>query len=434
MIFFPATEASSFYDENYRGAPVPEPAGNEYYLSPHGDDTNGKGTKDHPWHSLNKAWQVVHPGDVVYLKGGKYLYKTRQSLYRKNGKPGSLITVMAIQGEHPVISPHPDYKDTRGIDIHGNYLHFKGLEITGFVQKSATALYYGIVAENSSHLIFDQLKVHDNGFGLSIGSDSGDNLIVNSDFYRNADPLSSFGNNKPWEGADGITIRSSDSSRTNTIRGCRMWWNSDDGVDLFENQGTIVIENCWSFWNGYQPGTYKPAGDGDGFKLGITATDQSNHVRRLLRFNLSFENRARGFDQNNARCITLLYNNSSYNNAHHGKAARSFDFWNGKAATVAKNNMDYHPSMSAIFNDEAIVSHNTFLKDGSDNASFMVTRDDFLSTDSKGVDGPRHKDGSLPDLKFLKLRKGSDLIDTGTDIGLPYKGKAPDLGAYESDY
>lgn len=439
MIFYPAGGTSSFIDKNYRethlhSASLIVAAVNEYYLSPNGNDVSGKGTQKSPWHSLNRAWREVTPGDIIYLEGGTYLYKTRQSLYRKNGKPGSLITIKALPGEHPIIAPHPDFSDTRGIDIHGDYLHFKGLEITGFVQRSANALYYGIVAENSSHLIFDQIKVHDNGFGLSIGSNSGDNLIVNSDFYRNADPLSSFGNNKPWGGADGITIRSSDSSRTNTIRGCRMWWNSDDGVDLFENQGTIVIEHCWSFWNGYQPGTYAPAGDGDGYKLGITATDQSNHVRRLLRYNLSFENRARGFDQNNARCITLLYNNTSYHNANRGKAARSFDFWNGEAATIAKNNIDYHPSMPVAFNDQAIVSHNTFQKDGSDNTRYSLTREDFQSIDPKGVDGPRQKDGSLPDLKFLKLKKGSDLIDTGTDIGLPYKGKAPDLGAYESDY
>jgi hypothetical protein len=439
MILYPAIEVSSFSDENNKssidqGASLILHAVHEYYLSPHGDDISGKGTANSPWHSLNRAWQEVKPGDIIYMKGGTYLYKTRQSLHHKDGKIGNHITVMALKGEHPVLSPHPDFNDTRGIDIQGDYLHFKGLEITGFIQKSAKALYYGIVAENSSHNIFEQLKVHDNGFGLSIGSNSGDNLILNSDFYRNADPLTSFGRNKPWGGADGITIRTSDSSRTNTIRGCRMWWNSDDGVDLFENQGTIVIEHCWSFWNGYQPGTFEPAGDGDGYKLGITATDQSDHERRLLRFNLSFENRARGFDQNNAKCITLLYNNTSYNNANRGKAARSFDFWNGNAATMAKNNIDFHPSMSAIFNDEAIVTYNTFQKDGSDNTSYSVTRDDFLSIDSKGVDGPRHKDGSLPDLKFLKLKKGSDLIDTGTDIGLPYKGKAPDLGAFESDY
>ena len=49
-----------------------------------------------------------------------------------------------------------------------------------------------------------------------------------------------------------------------------------------------------------------------------------------------------------------------------------------------------------------------------------------------GVDGPRLADGSLPDLDFLKLSPDSDLIDAGVNVGLPYNGSAPDLGAFES--
>jgi len=90
--------------------------------------------------------------------------------------------------------------------------------------------------------------------------------------------------------------------------------------------------------------------------------------------------------------------------------------------------------MSALFNEQAIVTYNTFLKDGSNNKSFTVGTDDFMSLDNKGVIGPRQKDGSLPNLKFLKLAKGSDLIDKGTDVGMPYNGMAPDIGAYESAY
>ena len=38
----------------------------------------------------------------------------------------------------------------------------------------------------------------------------------------------------------------------------------------------------------------------------------------------------------------------------------------------------------------------------------------------------------MPDLNFLKLTSGSDLINTGTNIGLPFVGNAPDLGFFES--
>jgi hypothetical protein len=37
----------------------------------------------------------------------------------------------------------------------------------------------------------------------------------------------------------------------------------------------------------------------------------------------------------------------------------------------------------------------------------------------------------LPDLSFLKLVSASALIDAGSDIGLPFNGIAPDIGAYE---
>ena len=45
--------------------------------------------------------------------------------------------------------------------------------------------------------------------------------------------------------------------------------------------------------------------------------------------------------------------------------------------------------------------------------------------------GPRQADGSMPAVDFLKLKAGSPLIDKGTNVGLPFAGAAPDLGAYE---
>ena len=62
---------------------------------------------------------------------------------------------------------------------------------------------------------------------------------------------------------------------------------------------------------------------------------------------------------------------------------------------------------------------------------FIVTPDDFSSLDTTGITGPRKADGSLPDVKFVHLVRGSDLIDAGTNLGIPYTGKAPDLGAFE---
>jgi hypothetical protein len=59
-----------------------------------------------------------------------------------------------------------------------------------------------------------------------------------------------------------------------------------------------------------------------------------------------------------------------------------------------------------------------------------VDDSDFASVSSADVTGPRQADGSLPELDFLHLAAGSDLIDAGTDVGLPCSGPC-DLGAFE---
>jgi hypothetical protein len=65
------------------------------------------------------------------------------------------------------------------------------------------------------------------------------------------------------------------------------------------------------------------------------------------------------------------------------------------------------------------------------NGGFSVSPDDFISLDTTGVSTPRQAGGSLPDIPFARLAPGSDLIDAGVDVGLPYLGIKPDLGCFE---
>ena len=62
-----------------------------------------------------------------------------------------------------------------------------------------------------------------------------------------------------------------------------------------------------------------------------------------------------------------------------------------------------------------------------------ITASDFVSLDETLLTVPRQADGSLPNTNFLKLAPSSKLINAGTDIGFPFKGKAPDLGCFEFD-
>ncbi len=66
------------------------------------------------------------------------------------------------------------------------------------------------------------------------------------------------------------------------------------------------------------------------------------------------------------------------------------------------------------------------------NLPVTITTDDFLSLDEAELIKPRQANGDLPDVPFLRLAPGSSAIDRGVDLGRPFKGASPDLGAFEA--
>jgi hypothetical protein len=175
--------------------------------------------------------------------------------------------------------------------------------------------------------------------------------------------------------------------------------------------------------NGYLKNGSPSTGNGNGYKMGGSDARDLMH-NFVLRQCLAFDNRVKGFDQNNNRGSMTLYNCTAYRNGRNYAIADTLAFSRGKLLTV-KNALalgDYGSLHSA-----AVQETNSWL------APFPpVTPADFLSVDTAGVRGPRKADGSLPDVAFLHLAPGSPMIDSGTDLGIPFNGSAPDLGAFES--
>jgi hypothetical protein len=66
------------------------------------------------------------------------------------------------------------------------------------------------------------------------------------------------------------------------------------------------------------------------------------------------------------------------------------------------------------------------------NLGVTLSDGQFQSVSTSGWDAPRQSDGSLPVLPALRPTADSTLIDKGVDVGLPYQGRAPDLGAFET--
>jgi len=136
---------------------------------------------------------------------------------------------------------------------------------------------------------------------------------------------------------------------------------------------------------------------------------------------VAFDNKVKGFDQNNNLGGVTIYNCTSWRN-------KSYNYSFPKVPTtgkhILKNNIGFGGSNS-ISSTGAEQEKNSW-------NGFTVTESDFINLDTVLAKAPRNADSSLPSIDFLKLVSTSTLIDAGIDVGLKYNGLAPDLGAFET--
>lgn len=410
-----------------------------YYVATNGDDTS-PGTLDKPFKSWSKAWSVVVAGDLVYVRGGVYYPDPNKYcsiiLAGKNGEPGKYIRFFAYPGETPVLdcSNISYVGELRGVKFKGDYCYFKGLEIRGIPQFQSPLtgkgfFCVGFSAYDCNNNVFENLNIHNNGCsGFMLTGNSNNNLLLNSDFHHNYDPYTYSSDEKPYPGgnADGVGMGSIPKDCSNIVSGCRFWWNSDDGIDLYGCEGVVIIKNCWSFWNGYQPGSYISAGDGVGFKLGKTVEPNDNTPKRIITNCIAYANRTTGFSQNSGSAMMVLYNNTAYKN-------HKFGYWfqDYPLKHIIKNNISYSNNNGVY--PECYISKESDQTNNSWNG-FIITDADFVSVDSLGIDGKRIVGNILPNINFLKLAQTSGLIARGVNVGLPFSGETPDIGAWQSTY
>jgi hypothetical protein len=277
--------------------------------------------------------------------------------------------------------------------------------------------------------IFELLDIHHiEGAGLFIHTTRGGHLILNSDSHDNYDSRSHQGNG---QNADGFGVHYQQSGAVTVFRGCRAWWNSDDGWDFISQEVPVIVEHSWAMGSGYiNSGTARsPQGNGAGFKIGSSKTG----IRHVVRNNLAWGNRSQGFYANHSAGGNDWFNNTAYNNGvQYDLLASSWDangnrtdgvILTGDKVHRMRNNIGYPNNNRNMQGVQS--SFNTW------DLGLTPASNDFESLSDAGFMGPRNADGSLPNLNFLKLRAGSRMIDRGTDVGLPYSGTAPDLGAYE---
>ncbi len=352
----------------------------------------------------------------------------------KSGTKDKRINYWAYKDEKPIF----DFSAVKPLGLRidafytsGSWIHFKGLEVIG-VQVTIKEHTQSICFENDgSHNIYEQLSMHD---GQAIGIYSvrgGDNLFLNCDAYRNHDFLSEDGKGG---NVDGFGCHPPEGATGNVFRGCRAWFNSDDGYDCIGAREPVVFENCWALYSGYST-EFKSLGDGNGFKAGGYGTTTANKLpnpipRHTVRFCLAVRNKASGFYSNHHVGGSDWFNNTAYRNGTNfnmlSRLADNRTDVDGYGHKL-RNNLSYKSKvdLSKFDKVKSDAAHNSF------DLELKLTDNEFLSVDETELIQPRQANGDLPIIKFLHPAEGSQLVGKGVDIGLPFRGKAPTIGAFE---
>jgi len=362
-----------------------------YYVSTDGNDLD-PGTQQQPFKTINMAVKNIQAGDTIYIRGGNFRLSSTL-LLNTSGLPLNPTNLWAYQDEIPVLDASAV---SNGIEINGDFWHLNGIAVSKAGNKG--------IQINGSNNIIERILTYENiDGGLKIDTGAAHNLILNCDSYMNYD--------KPGGGnADGFAAKHG-IGKGNVFKGCRAWNNSDDGFDLMEASNAVILEKCWAWGNGqniWSDPNFE--GNGVGYKLG--AESGAHQVIRCL----AWKNSSSGFNvQENTSGITL-YNNSAWDNHVNY-------FFDDSNPHKLRNNLSYIGKI--IMWPEIDDTNNSW------NIKCKITQDDFLSLDDSNMNTARESNGSLPESKFLNLSPGSDLIDSGIDMGIKYNGDAPDLGGIE---
>lgn len=299
----------------------------DWYVSPNGSDSNSGRSKDKPFKTLLKVAQKVKPGDVVFLRGGtykgrgqSYIQWTNQA-FTRDGKKGSPITIMSYPGERAVIDgsdiSHKKYKSVSSpilLPIKGDHYIIQDLTLKN---GAGRALFV-----SADHTVIKNVKSYNN---------HSDGIYVKGSYNRleNVESYNNYSRQNGGDSADGIKMT---SGKGNVIKNCRVYNNSDDGVDIWNSKQTRV-ENCTSSNNGRGK-----SGNGRGFKLGAKGSNNTGNV--------IVDNEAKGnivnFSTNNSTGLELR-NNVSRN-------ARSVGFVIKKGNKACNNKSYGDPKNYAKYN------------------------------------------------------------------------------------
>lgn len=307
----------------------PPPAGNgsepvegALIVSRDGDD-DGAGTLESPWRTLAHATTQATPGDTIYLRGGYYDVVGTDTYL--TGYPGTSLVFSGTEANPITVRSYPSewaIIDGANGSLHPRYLNDEKAE-------GGDAFLLRFVGEWVNWADLEFRNSHGYGFGVTSRNCSYKNIVHQRNnqhaFYSQSrycvfeDNISVDNYNLPSGGNAGngfvnVTGSQIGNQWTGEVAGDCEWRrnisvaNSDDGITAANTKNNLFEHNV-TMLNGRGP-----SGDGNGYKMGLASTTETNNV---FRFNIAYNNRANGFDTNTSQGV-LAHNNTAFRDAAAG--------------------------------------------------------------------------------------------------------------------
>ncbi|MGY3519214.1 sigma-70 family RNA polymerase sigma factor [Micromonospora sp. PTRAS2] len=366
-------------------APVTGVTVADIFVAPDGDDA-ADGSRQRPFATLNRAVEVVRPGQTIALRGGVHRL-TRPVEIDTDGTRAQQIVLSGYSGEHAILDAAGVPSGKQAVTQRTSFWTVQDLEVRGSRSHAWTC-------NSCRFTTFRRLSVHDNhrsGLTLRDPGTTG-NQVLDSDFYRNYDPRAA------GSAGIGLGVKFGDGGG-NVVRGNRAFHNADDGFDFGAFRSPITIEDNWSYGNGQNRWNAEGwSSNGFGFSLGGGETTPSAAHR--VRNNAAWDNRGDGFGAEANTGRLSLADNTAYRNGGDG-----FDLSGGRG-TAVDNLSAANGQQPARIGPDVSGEGNSW-----DRGEW---RDSSLrSVDPAVAEGRRAPDGGLPRTSFLSTREGIGADLTG---------------------
>ncbi|MGA4687751.1 sigma-70 family RNA polymerase sigma factor [Micromonospora sp. AB353] len=366
------------------GSATPRPASvtgvtvADIFVAPDGDD-DADGSRQRPFATLNRAVEVVRPGQTIALRGGVHRL-TRPVEIDTDGTRARRIVLSGYRGERAVLDAAGVAPDKYAVTQRTAFWTVQDLEVRGSRSHAWTC-------SSCRFTTFRRLSVHDNyrsGLTLRDPGTTG-NQVLDSDFYRNYEPGAG------GSAGIGLGVKFGDGGG-NVVRGNRAFHNADDGFDFGAFRSPVTIEDNWSYGNGQN--RWNATGwnsNGFGFSLGGGETTPSAAHR--VRNNAAWGNRGDGFGAEGNTGELSLAGNTAYHNGGDG-----FDLSGGRGTARANLSVG-NEGRPAVLGPDVSADGNSW-----DRGEW---RDSSLrSVDPAVAEGRRAADGTLPRTPYLGTEEG----------------------------